>query len=61
LTDRNQYCNEPTVFDILTMYEYDSEVSDSIESGYERMLEQSREMLEKIRAREREKERNKDV
>jgi len=43
------------------MYEYDSEVSDSIESGYERMLEQSREMLEKIRAREREKERNKDV
>lgn len=61
LTDRNGYCNEPTVFDILTMYEYDIKVSDSIDKGYERMLEQSREIIKEIKAREREKERNKDV
>ncbi len=64
LRERDQYCNEPTVFDILDMYMYDDEVTDSIERGYRRMQEQAREMFERIRAqveaREREKERNED-
>lgn len=60
LSDRSQYCNEPTVFDILDLYMYDDEVSDSIKRGYGRMQEEAREIREKIRAREREKEMNKD-
>lgn len=53
--------NDPTVFDILDLYMYDDEVSDSIESGYRRMQEESREMIGRIRARVRERERNEDA
>lgn len=65
LRERDQYCNEPTVFDILDLYMYDDEVSDSIERGYRLMQEESRKMFERIRAqveaRERGKEMNRDV